>query len=250
MKKKEEKAPDEELISDINQSEGSSAPLKSRPRRFWEYVTDYKRKTVALTLPSIIFDILYSGFLFTMSLFTFKLWLLIMSVYTFLLFLIRVNVLYRAGRGAVFKGKRFSERRNYRKFSRNLILLDLLIALNVFLIVKINILHDYPGILIFAFAVYVAYKVLLAIFNMFKAHRSQSLTVVSLRKIGIADALISALALEWALSHRNLGSISEYAMRIEKYSGIAVVLIIFLMGFAGVITCFRLKAKEKKEVQT
>ena len=150
----------------------------------------------------------------------------------------------------MFKGKRFSERRNYRKFSRNLILLDLLIALNVFLIVKINILHDYPGILIFAFGIYVAYKVLLAVINMFKAHRSQSLTAVSLRKIGIADALISALALEWALSHRNLGSISDFAMKIEKYSGIAVVLIIFLMGFAGVITCFRLKAKEKKEGQT
>lgn len=249
MKKEEIKVPDEELISEQDQSEDPAAQ-KSRPRRFWEYVNDYKRKTVALTLPSIVFDIVYSSFLFTMSLFTFKLWLLIMSVYTFLLFLLRVNVLYRAGRGKVFKGKRFSERRNYRKFSRNLILLDLLIALNVFLIVKINILHDYPGILIFAFGIYVAYKVLLAVINMFKAHRSQSLTAVSLRKIGIADALISALALEWALSHRNLGSISDFAMKIEKYSGIAVVLIIFLMGFAGVITCLRLKAKEKKEGQT
>ena len=249
MKKEEIKVPDEELISEQDQSEDPAAQ-KSRPRRFWEYVNDYKRKTVALTLPSIVFDIVYSSFLFTMSLFTFKLWLLIMSVYTFLLFLLRVNVLYRAGMGKVFKGKRFSERRNYRKFSRNLILLDLLIALNVFLIVKINILHDYPGILIFAFGIYVAYKVLLAVINMFKAHRSQSLTAVSLRKIGIADALISALALEWALSHRNLGSISDFAMKIEKYSGIAVVLIIFLMGFAGVITCFRLKAKEKKEGQT
>ena len=250
MKSEEEKIRDEDIVSDQNQSEDQGASKQSRPKRFWGYVTDYKRKTVALTLPSIIFDIVYSSFLFTMSLFTLSPWLLIMALYTFLLFLIRVNVLYRAGRGAVFKGKRFTERKNYRKFSRNLILLDLLIALNVFLIVKINLLHDYPGILIFAFGIYVAYKCLLALINMFKAHRSQSLTAVSLRKIGIADALISLLALEWALSHRNIGKLSEFAVKIEKYSGIAVVLIIFLMGFAGVITCIRLKAKEKKEGNT
>ena len=34
---------------------------------------------------------------------------------------------------------------------------------------------------------------------------------------------------------------------IEKYSGIVVVAIIFIMGFAGLITCIKLKAKEKKE---
>ncbi len=247
MKKEEVKIPDEEVLSDNTQSDEPAIPKKSKPRRFWEYVTDYKRKTVALTLPSIIFDIAYSGFLFAMSVLTLSIWLLIMSLYTFLLFLLRVNVLYRAGRGAVFKEKRFSERRNYRKFSRNLIFLDLLIAFNVYIIVELNVLHDYHGILIYAFGIYVAYKCLLAIINMFKAHKSQSLTAVSLRKIGITDALISLLALEWALSHRDIGNLSLIALKIEKYSGIAVVLIIFLMGFAGAITCIRLKAKEKKE---
>ena len=225
----------------------SSEPQKTKFRHFWDYVTDYKRKTVALALPSIAFDIVYSVFLFTMAVLTFSFWLFVMSFYHVLLYMLRINILYRAGRGAIFKGKRFSERVNYRKFSRNLILLDAVFAYAVFLIVRGNVTHDYPGLLVYAYGVYVAYKVTLAIINLFKAHKHKSLTALSLRKIGIVDAMVSSLALMWAFSHRDEGHISDIARLIEKYSGIIVVAIIFIMGFAGLITCAKLKAKEKKE---
>ena len=91
-----------------------------------------------------------------------------------------------------------------------------------------------------------AYKVTLALINLFKAHKHKSLTALSLRKIGIVDAMVSSLALMWAFSHRDEGQLSDFARMIEKYSGI-VVAIIFIMGFAGLITCIKLKAKEKKE---
>ncbi len=225
----------------------SSEPQKTKFRHFWDYVTDYKRKTVALALPSIAFDIVYSIFLFTMAVLTFSFWLFVMSFYHVLLYMLRINILYRAGRGAIFKGKRFSERVNYRKFSRNLILLDAVFAYAVYLIVRGNVTHDYPGILVYAYGVYVAYKVTLALINLFKAHKHKSLTALSLRKIGIVDAMVSSLALMWAFSHRDEGHISDIARLIEKYSGIVVVAIIFIMGFAGLITCAKLKAKEKKE---
>ena len=220
---------------------------KSKAKRFWEYVTDYKRTTVVMTLPSVPFDIIYSGFCLVMSIWSRSLWLFIMSIYYFLLCMLRVNVLYRAGRGAVFKNKRFSEMRNYRKFSRNLILLDVVFAYAVYIIAKNEVIHDYPGILVYGFGIYVAYKVLLAIINLFKAGKHGSLTALSLRKIGIVDAMVSVLALEWALSHRNEGDLSVFAKQIEQYMGIVVVLIIFIMGVSGAITCIRLRRKEKKE---
>lgn len=223
---------------------------KSGFANFWEYVTDYKRKTVALTLPSVLFDLGYSSFCASMSVFSHSLWLFIMSVYYFLLCMLRVNVLYRAGRGAVFKGRRFSERINYRKFSRNLILLDIVLAINVRIIVTNKVIHDYPGILVYVFGIYVLYKVTLAVINMFKAHKSKSLTALSLRKIGIVDAMVSVMSLEWALSHRDEGNLSVLAVQIEQYIGIVVVAIIFLMGLAGVITSIRLRIKEKKEGKT
>ena len=229
---------------------GSEEPKKSKAKRFWEYVTDYKRKTVAMTLPSTAFDIVYSTFCAIMSVLTMSSWLTIMSIYYFLLCMLRVNVLYRAGRGAVFKSKRFSERVNYRKFSRNLILLDVVLAYAVYLIAKKEVLHDYPGFLIYIFGAYVFYKVLLAVINMFKAHQSKSLTALSLRKIGVVEALVSIMSLEWALSHRKILGLSLVAMHIEKYIGIVVVAIIFIMGFAGCITSIRLRIKEKKEGKT
>ena len=246
MGRKKPAVQDKEITASQDNSV-TETPKKSKPKRFWEYVIDYKRTTVATTLPSIIFDIIYSSFLFAMSALFMSQWLFMMSVYTFLLFWIRIDVLYRAGRGAVFKGKKFSERRNYRKFCWNLIFLDAVIAFNMFLIVRLNVLHNYSGLLIYAFAGYVIYKDSLAVINLFKAHKSKSLTALSLRKIGITDALVSSLVLEWALSHREIGAISIFASQIEKYIGIAVVLVIFLMGFGGLITCAKIKAKEKKE---
>lgn len=238
---------DKDIIQADPETVESSEPQKTKFRHFWDYVTDYKRKTVALALPSIAFDIVYSIFLFTMAVLTFSFWLFVMSFYHVLLYMLRINILYRAGRGAIFKGKRFSERVNYRKFSRNLILLDAVFAYAVYLIVRGNVTHDYPGLLVYAYGVYVAYKVTLALINLFKAHKHKSLTALSLRKIGIVDAMVSSLALMWAFSHRDEGHISDIARLIEKYSGIVVVAIIFIMGFAGLITCAKLKAKEKKE---
>ncbi|MBR0395523.1 MAG: hypothetical protein IJI63_03305 [Clostridiales bacterium] len=238
---------DKDIIQADPEAVESSEPQKTKFRHFWDYVTDYKRKTVALALPSIAFDIVYSIFLFTMAVLKFSFWLFVMSIYHVLLYMLRINILYRAGRGAIFKGKRFSERVNYRKFSRNLILLDAVFAYAVYLIVKGNVTHDYPGILVYAYGIYVAYKVTLALINLFKAHKHKSLTALSLRKIGIVDAMVSSLALMWAFSHRDEGQLSDFARMIEKYSGIVVVAIIFIMGFAGLITCIKLKAKEKKE---
>ncbi len=248
MKKEKPVITESQELPVAEAGEANPEVKKTKTKRFWEYVTDYKRTTVALTLPSAVFDISYSGFLFAMSIIFMSYWLFMMSVYTFLLFCIRINVLYRAGRGAVFKkNKKFSERNNYRKFSWKLIFLDAVIAFNMFVIVRFNVLHNYAGFLIYLFGIYVIYKVSLAVINLFRAHKSRSLTALSLRKIGITDALVSSLALEWALSHREIGDLSVLISQIEKYIGILVVAVIFLMGLGGLITCARLKAKEKKE---
>ena len=248
MKKDKQNRNNESTVSsDVTVDSVTDIQKKSKAKRFWEYVTDYKRRTVAMTVPSIAFDFVYSGFCFSMSVFFHSFWLFIMSFYYSLLCLLRVNILYRAGRGAITKNKRFSERINYRKFSRNLILLDIILALVVYYIVKHNVEHDYSGLLIYIFGAYVLYKVLMALINIFKAHRSRSLTALSLRKICIVEAMVSSLALEWALTHRNEWVLSDLARNIEKYSGYVVVAIIFLMGVAGFITCIKMKRKEKKE---
>ena len=238
----------EETVSSADTgTPGPETKKKGRFKRFWNYVTDYKRKTVAMTVPSIAFDFIYSGFCFTMSVFFHSFWLFIMSVYYSLLCLLRVNILYRAGRGAITKNRRFSERVNYRKFSRNIIFLDIILALVVNYIVKHDVKHDYYGLLIYVFGGYVLYKVLIALINIFKAHKSKSLTALSLRKICIIEAMVSSLTLEWALTHRNEYVWSDLARNIEKYSGYVVVAIIFLMGVSGIITCIKIKRKEKKE---
>ena len=59
--------------------------------------------------------------------------------------------------------------------------------------------------------------------------------------------MVSSLALEWALTHRNEWVISDVARTVEQFSGYFVVAVIFLMGVSGIITCIKIKRKEKKE---
>jgi len=217
-------------------------------RSFWDFARDYKKTTVLLTLPSIPFDIIYGIFCFLVGLFTGSMWLMFMSFYHFILCFMRVNILYRAGRGRLTHEKRFSERKNYFKFSRNLILFDIILAVTMRFIYQNRIEHDYPGIILYIFMAYVAYKVILAVINIFRAHRSHSVTTVSLRKIGIADALVSLLVLQWALVRTKGTVFADLSHSVEAYIGIAAIIIIFLMGVAGIITCSKMKKQEKEEI--
>ncbi|MCR4689028.1 MAG: hypothetical protein K5745_05670 [Saccharofermentans sp.] len=222
--------------------------MAEKKRSFWSFVSDYKRNTVLLALPSIPFDIIYGTFCFFVGVFTLSLWLVVMSFYHFLICAMRTNILYRAGRGKITGEKRFSERKNYQKSSRNLILFDLILALAINFIYKNRIEHDYPGVILYIFIAYVTYKVILSLINIFRAHRSQSLTTVSLRKVGILDAIVSLLILQWALVRTKGTIFSDISQSVEAYIGIVAIVIIFLLGVSGLIKCHKLKKQERLQI--
>lgn len=214
---------------------------------FWSLISDYKRNTVLLTLPSIPFDIIYGIFCFLVGFFTMSVWLMIMSFYHFIICTMRINILYRGARGKLSKNKKFSDRVNYLKFSRNLILFDIFLAVTMRFIYNNRIEHDYPGYILYIFMAYVIYKVLLSIINIFRANRAKSLIIVSLRKIGVSDSIVSILILQWALVRTNGSFLADLSRSVEAYIGIAALIIIFLMGIAGLITCSKMKKQERLE---
>jgi len=208
---------------------------------------DYRRQTLVLTLPSIPFDILYALFSALTAIVCHSAWLGTMSAYYLLLSYLRINVLYRTGRGRLSNNEKFSEINNYKHFSRTLILVDFVLAGAVYLIIFNKVLHDYPQYLIYLVSFYVFYKVILAGINLGKANKSQPLTTISLRKIGIVDALVSLLILQWALIRQFGNPLSDFARLMNSTIGVLVWFVILIMSLTGLIHCRRLEYIKRKE---
>lgn len=60
---------------------------------------------------------------------------------------------------------------------------------------------EYKDWLIFAFAAYAFYKIIMAVINALRARRQDDLTIQAIREINMVDAAVSILALQTALLH-------------------------------------------------
>lgn len=82
---------------------------------------------------------------------------------------------------------------------------------------------SYKDWLIFAFAAYAFYKVIMSVINAVKARRQDDLTIQAIREINMVDAAVSILALQTALLH-TFGDGSVNISHFNTVTGIVVSL--------------------------
>lgn len=82
---------------------------------------------------------------------------------------------------------------------------------------------EYKDWLIFAFAAYAFYKVIMSVINAVKARRQDDLTIQAIREINMVDAAVSILALQTALLH-TFGDGSVNISHFNTVTGIVVSL--------------------------
>ena len=88
---------------------------------------------------------------------------------------------------------------------------------------------EYKDWLIYAFAAYAFYKIIMSVRNAIKARRQDDLTIQAIREINMVDAAVSILALQTALLH----TFSDPGMDISlfnTFTGTAVSL--FSLGLS------------------
>ena len=89
-------------------------------------------------------------------------------------------------------------------------------------------------LLIIPIGIYTIYKVIIAVINLFKAHKSNSLFAIEIRKICQADALVSILMLESALINRFANLMDMFYFDLSLYTGAAVCIIIAIMAITSI----------------
>lgn len=93
---------------------------------------------------------------------------------------------------------------------------------------------------VYAFAAYAFYKIILAVYNVLKAKKADDMTVQALRNIGLADAMVTVLALQTSLLHAFSDGNNGVANAI---TGTVVCLLTFAIGVVMIIRASVLKRK-------
>lgn len=88
----------------------------------------------------------------------------------------------------------------------------------------------YPGVLIYAVAAYTFYKLIVAVRNMIMVRKGDSALLSTLRNISYADALVSMLSLQTALFAAFGQDSEEMIPLMNALTGMAVCLMIFILG--------------------
>ncbi len=90
----------------------------------------------------------------------------------------------------------------------------------------------YSEIMAISIAAYTFYKTTMAVINMVKVRKMQSPILITIRNIGVADALVSILTLQTTMlaSFQNTSNLD--VNRMNALTGMAVCILIALLGIS------------------
>ncbi|MDE6868230.1 MAG: hypothetical protein K2J83_03700 [Clostridia bacterium] len=126
-----------------------------------------------------------------------------------------------------------------------ILLMTLTVALAgaVVLIVVDGKTFEHPGLMIYVVAVFTTYKITAAIVNFVKTHKSVNFAIKAMRSIGVADALVSVLALQAAMISQFSGNGEDLSV-MNAVTGGAVCAVITALGLFMIINS-TLKLKQE-----
>lgn len=99
----------------------------------------------------------------------------------------------------------------------------------------------YIGLTVFAYAAYSFYKIVMAIVNLFRANKHPDLTIRAVRKINLADAAVSVLALQTAL----LAAFSDQNINVSLMNGITGIAVCTFTAGLGIYMIIAANRKMK-----
>ena len=121
----------------------------------------------------------------------------------------------------------------------------LLLVLNFALtgVILLTIAQDtarrYSEIVVISIATYTFYKIIMAVVNMVKVRKMQSPVLITIRNIGVADALVSMLTLQATMLASFQGKGGLDANRMNAVTGMVVCVLILALGDSMIRYAFK-----------
>lgn|GEM_PF-1333009 len=196
---------------------------------------DLRRQTVAVTVPSVMASVVYASLNIIAAIWSRSLWLGTMAFFYVVTVSLKIYVLVKAGQ-TVFSWKKNSKNTpaaSYKSFSKILIACDLILGIALMNFSFKGLHREYPGYTLYLSALYVFFRLTMSAYNVFKATRSRSFIVLSIRKIDVTKSLVSLLILQSALISRFGDPLSGFSRGMHFYCSLGAFIIIMFMGIEG-----------------
>lgn len=169
-----------------------------------QLVKDYGFRSVVLAGFTAIINVAFAVYNGVLGIANSSVWYASLFFYFLLLAFLRGNVLFRV-RKVYLKMQAGSyereeyEIKNYLRTGIYLLILSLALVAAVAQVVMFGTGFEVHGLLIYVFAAYTFYKAVISVIQSMRVRKLHDFTAQSIRDIGLADALVSILALQTAL---------------------------------------------------
>lgn len=197
------------------------------------FLEDYTFRTILTTLPTFLINVVYTVYNGVIGIANQSEWFITMAVYYSLLGIMRycaVNTERKISRMTDPKLIRKKELSVIRTDGILLLLLNLALSGVVLLTIAKGTAKTYSEIMVISIAAYTFYKITMAVINMVKVRKMQSPILITIRNIGVADALVSMLTLQTTMLASFQDTSSIDANRMNGITGLAVCILIALLG--------------------
>ena len=196
------------------------------------YLTDAQLRANVSLYAGFGFNVIYAILKFLAGVYFRSVWIGAVAVYYIILSLIRFGLLKRQR-----AGKKYSEEeqklyglKSYRFCGGLIFLLNIAVSGLVVQMVWQNKSYSYPGFLIYAFAAYAFYCLIMAIRNMAKYRKMEQPILSAAKMLSFACALISILTMQTAMLTQFGNGQEDFARLMNSMTGGSVCLLIFGMA--------------------
>lgn len=199
------------------------------------FLDDHAFRIILTTLPTFLINVAYTVYNGVIGVMNQSVWFITMAVYYSLLGIMRFCAV-STGR----KTAQLNDEKLIRKKELSVIRTDgiLLLVLNLALsgVVLLTIAQDtakrYSEIMVISIAAYTFYKITMAVINMIKVRKTKSPILITIRNIGVADAMVSVLTLQATMLASFQSKSSLDSTMMNAITGLALCVLISILGIS------------------
>lgn len=208
------------------------------------FLEDYRFRTVLTTMPSFVINVAYTIYNGVIGVMNQSAWFITMAVYYSLLGIMRYCAVHTERKISRMEDQKLIRKKEMAVIKTDgilLLLLNLALSGVVLLTIAKGRAKAYSEIIAISIAAYTFYKITMAVINMVKVRKMQSPILITIRNIGVADALVSMLTLQMTMLVSFQGTDGLNADRMNGITGLAVCLLISALGISMIYYAFKEK---------
>lgn len=209
------------------------------------FLEDYRFRTILTTMPSFMINVAYTIYNGVIGIMNQSSWFITMAVYYSLLGIMRYCAVHTERKISRLEDHKLIRKKELAVIKTDgilLLLLNLALSGVVLLTIAEGTAKAYSDIMAISIAAYTFYKIIMAVINMVKVRKMESPILITIRNIGVADALVSMLTLQMTMLVSFQGTDSLDMNRMNGITGLAVCLLISALGISMIYYAFKRKS--------